>query len=184
MPARMVRINMPSFWMSYVQVSDLDHTVAQARQHPNVIIEVEPEPFDENARVALVRDPSGAGFTLYEGPDLNSDGAAVTRYHHLQDIFLITEFYADLFNWRFALDKREPWPVYSVFSNDGAMIAKVEEVPESVRGTFSYWMPCFAVPSIEQILTVLPRIGATIASDLGEGRLILCDRQGAHFMVS
>ena len=51
MPAKLVEINMPSFWMSYVQVDDLEDVVAKARTHDNVIVEVEPEGFGNDARI-------------------------------------------------------------------------------------------------------------------------------------
>ena len=70
MPQKMVEINMPSFWMSYVGADDLEGKVKKAHSYKGVVIEVEPTHFDEHSRIALVRDPSGAGFTLYEGPDI------------------------------------------------------------------------------------------------------------------
>lgn len=55
MPEFLAKINMPSFWMSYVHVENLDAKVAAARRHEGAIIEIEPQPFDENNRIALVR---------------------------------------------------------------------------------------------------------------------------------
>lgn len=190
MPKRLQKINMPSFWMSYVRVEDLNHKVEIARSHEGAIIEVEPERFSDTATVALVRDPSGAGFTLYEGPPIapvhwqQSHGMVVARYHHLPDIGLIATFYRDLFDWRFEPLRTNPWPTYNIRDEVGVLIATAEEVPEEVRGKYRYWMPCFGVGSAEQTLKRLEKRGGAISFDLQDGRLILADKQGAHFMIS
>jgi len=49
MPEKFQGMGMPSFWMSYVHVDDLEKIVRLAD--------------------ALIRDPAGAGFTCYEGED-------------------------------------------------------------------------------------------------------------------
>lgn len=185
MPAYLAKINMPSFWMSYVRVEDVEATVAKARAHEDVVIEVEPEAFGDG-KIALVRDPSGAGFTVYEGPDITAPPAknrVVGRYHHVPDIKLISEFYADLLGWRFERVQTEPWPVYDIVHPDGTVVAQVEEVPEEVRGKFRYWMPCFEVASLAAAKASLEARGGGVTNELTEGRVIAADRQGAHFML-
>ena len=182
-PKALAKIDMPSFWMSYVHVKDLDASVAKARQHAGVIIEVEPQSFGDTGRVALVRDPSGAGFTLYEGPELVQSSSVSGRFHHVASISLIEAFYADLFGWSFALKSEQPWPVYDILHPDGSVVAQVEEVPERIRGKFSYWMPCFGVGSAKQTAARVKQQGGTVLSELPEFRLMLADQQGAHFMI-
>ncbi|MEM7661081.1 MAG: VOC family protein [Pseudomonadota bacterium] len=189
MPKRLVDLNMPSFWMSYVHVADLRASVEKARGHDGVVIEIEPTPFDKNATIALIRDPSGAGFTLYEGPEIwSSDtvhgtGRVAGRFHHVPDIGLIEPFYSDMFGWRFQKEVDEPWPVYGILDDRGRLVAKAEEVPEEIRGKFRYWIPCFAVQSLEETRKRLTRRAGELVTDLGDGRLMLADQQGAHFMV-
>lgn len=77
MPEPFQSINMPSFWMSYVAVDDVAATVERARQHPQAIIEVESDDFGDG-RVALIRDPAGAG-------SRSTKGRASTRAEPLQD---------------------------------------------------------------------------------------------------
>ncbi|MEM6304585.1 MAG: VOC family protein [Pseudomonadota bacterium] len=183
MPARLAEMEMPSFWMSYIEVDDLEASVARARTHEGVVIEVEPQDFDGSARVALVRDPAGAGFTLYEGPEIGLSTARSRFFHHLSDMTAIERFYGDLFNWRFEKISEAPWNVYDVLKADGACVAQVEEVPEDIRGTFRYWMPCFDITDRESLADrVLARGGSRVV-DLPGGRLMLADRQGAHFMI-
>lgn len=186
MPERLAQMDMPSFWMSYVRVADLDRTVAKARTHEGVIVEVAPESFGDDARVSLVRDPSGAGFTLYEGADITppaQTGTATRRYHHLPDIGLISDFYRDLFGWTFRPAADAPWPVYDILHPDGFVVAQAEEVPEEVRGTFRYWMPGFSVRSVADTQAKMTARSGALAVTLSPNRLMLNDCQGAHFIV-
>ena len=161
--------------------------MVKAERHNGVIIEVRPEAFGEEARVALVRDPSGAGFTLYEGPEINPQitglGTVQRRYHHLPDIDLIAPFYRDLFGWSFERRANTPWQVYDILDLKGALVAQAEEVPEAIRGKFRYWMPCFIVSSAENFSASLAGRGGAVLSELPEGRVLVADRQGAHFMI-
>ena len=187
MPQRLVDINMPSFWMSYIQVDQLDAVVHQAGTHEGVIIEVAPEDFGEDARIALERDPSGAGFTLYEGADLappsQQIGAVTTRYHYVDDVGKIEPFYRDLFGWEFVPNKQQPWPVFDILHRDGSIVGQAEEVPETIRGSFRYWMPGFLVGSVEVTVNQLNARGGGSSAVLTQGRQIVCDQQGAHFII-
>jgi predicted enzyme related to lactoylglutathione lyase len=147
-----------------------------------VIIEIEPMAFDAQARVALVRDPSGAGFTLYEGPDLTVS-SGTRRYHHVPDVTLIEGFYRDLFGWTFEEVGQNPWPVYDIRHRHGDLVAQVEEVPETIRGKFRYWMPCFTVPEPQTFLDKLTLQGGNVQTPLDEDRWMVSDRQGAAFMI-
>lgn len=187
MPPKLVEINMPSFWMSYVQVDDLSDAVARAKTHENVIVEVAPEDFGTDARISLVRDPSGAGFTLYEGPDIspaqNQLGAVTARYHHVHDVSVIDPFYRDLFGWEITKIKSTPWPVFEIRHQDGSVIALAEEVPESIRGKFRYWMPGILVQSVNETVTKLADFGSGVSTPLTQNRHIVADQQGAHFIL-
>ena len=68
MPEKFQKMGMPSFWMSYISISNIDNVVAQAKQMGG-IVEIEPTDFMRQSKIALIRDPSGAGFTVLEGPD-------------------------------------------------------------------------------------------------------------------
>lgn len=73
MPPFFQKIKMPPFWMSYRAVDDLDGVVARAKSVEGVIVDVEPTPFGDG-RMALIRDPLGAGFTCDDGLDIDSKG--------------------------------------------------------------------------------------------------------------
>lgn len=187
MPSRLAEMNMPSFWMSYVHVENVDKTVAKARSHKDVIIEIEPQTFSTDARIALVRDPSGAGFTLYQGPDITPPGGGygqvAMRYHHVPDIKLIKPFYGDLFGWTFNKITDEPWPTFNIEHTDGSMVAQAEEVPDYIRGKYRYWIPGFKVESLQEIQEKLKSLGGETSSELSHNRILVADRQEGHFIV-
>lgn len=187
MPDRFAAMEMPSFWMSYVQVASAALTVEQARRHPGAIIEVEPKSFGEGARIALIRDPSGAGFTVYDGPDIpqpkRGPGTVVDRYHHVFDMARIKPFYQDLFGWSFQSGTDDPWQTFDAISRDGSRIATIEEVPETITGQFNYWMPCFELDRTLTVEKLVGQIEGSYFAELSNGRHLVADRQGAHFML-
>lgn len=187
MPDWLQKINMPSFWMSYVEVADVRATTEHAKRL-GAIIEIDVQDFGNGGRFALVRDPSGAGFTIYEGPSLSTrrsrSSETMCRYHHLADVRGIEPFYSELFGWQFSPLEGRRWPSHRITSSTGNEIAIVEEMPAEVRGTFSYWMPCFGVGNLVNVCAELENCGGAIAVDLQDGRLIVSDRQGAHFMLN
>lgn len=99
MPEFFQKIKMPSFWMSYVHVENLEDTLAQARQFDGAIVEIEPTAFDGESRIALLRDPAGAGFTLYEGPEMGGAADVCDRIWHGGDVTQVRAFYETLFGW-------------------------------------------------------------------------------------
>lgn len=109
MPEKFRRIGMPSFWMSYIQVGDMDSTVELAKGMGGKV-EVGPVPFDEDSSIALIRDPLGAGFTIYQGAALRpresaaGPGRMIWNALYVSDAEAVTGFYETLFGWRISQD--------------------------------------------------------------------------------
>lgn len=186
MPDFFQKIKMPSFWMSYIQVDDIEEIVAKAKQHEGVIIEIEPTQFDEKSRIALIRDPSGAGFTIYEGPNLNGrhnsgHGCMVWNVHHVKSVKKIQAFYEDVFDWTIK-KQRTNNHTYDVTIGEGIPVATIEEMDESVTGAFQYWMPIFEVQSQKEIKQTVKKLGGEVLVELDDGRVIYTDEQGGSFM--
>ena len=73
MPAFFCKIKMPSFWMSYLSVGDIQRMVERASKIEGTVIEVGPTQFYKG-QIALLRDPAGAYFTVYGGPEWSKRG--------------------------------------------------------------------------------------------------------------
>ena len=188
MPEKLAAMNLPSFWMSYVQADNVDATVAKARTHDGVIVEVEPQDAGDGLRIALIRDPSGAGFTVVEGmppsQSFSGVGSVLARYHHCPDLSQIAPFYSDLFGWRFEKLTDTPWPTHNVLNPSGTVVAQVEEIPEAYRGRYRYWIPCFGADDTKKAVATVKDLGGSETGDLGDGRKLVMDSQGASFLIA
>lgn len=102
MPEKFQRIGMPSFWMSYIRVADIEQTVRVAAEH-GATVEIQPQPAPGGGLIALIRDPAGAGFTCYEGDDpggrADDPGHMVWNELHISDLGKVDTFYTSVFGW-------------------------------------------------------------------------------------
>jgi predicted enzyme related to lactoylglutathione lyase len=106
MPERMRQAGAPPSWMSYVSVADADATAARARE---LGAELVVEPFDvlDAGRMAVVRDPQGAVFALWQPREqrgaqlVNVAGAFTWNDVVTTDPEAARRFYADLFGWSY-----------------------------------------------------------------------------------
>lgn len=187
MPEFFVNINMPSFWMSYISVTDIEATVEKARGIEGVIVEVEPSDFG-SGQMALVRDPSGAGFTLFEGEPLSKKGDGTRFGEHVwnvlvtDDIENVRTFYEETFGFEFrpASAPNE----YSLHNPSGTEIATVQELPAQDRGNKVFWMPIFAVDTLESFAASVHSAGGELVdTEAVGGTTWVNDNQGSFFGV-
>ncbi|WP_261835505.1 VOC family protein [Vibrio ishigakensis] len=188
MPEKFQNIGMPPFWMSYIQVSDLEQTVGLAEQH-GAKVEVRPTSASGGGQVALIRDPSGAGFTCYQGDAFSPKNASlihgtqVWNELHVSDLTLIKDFYEKVFDWRIeASDENER---YQVFSQDKP-IAGIQVTPNEIKGDKEYWGVYFLVDSLDKATVRIQEMGGELVGDqpMGDRRAVLAyDNQGAAFYL-
>lgn len=185
MPEKFVDMGMPSFWMSYIQVDDVTVTTQRAAD-TGAIVEIGPSDFANGGRYALIRDPLGAGFTVYEGPDMTgtTEGAG-SRFAHalfVSDAAKVMPFYEGLFGWHFAPLTGDSW---EITTSTGSTGAHLYEVPDpAVRGKEQYWAVIFngdagtaarATAKGGQVIAEIP---------LHQGKaVVIADPDGGTFMV-
>ena len=190
MPEFFQKIRMPSFWMSYVRVDSVSDSAVRAVAL-GAKCEIEPTPFDESSQFALIRDPSGAGFTLYEGPELGGrdrkhrPGRMIANELHVPDRALVEEFYRSLFGWDAVADRSYPGR-YEFRAASGERIAALIEFDEAIKGPKNYWAVVFAVKNLKQTLQVTRDRGGQVLMpfDRDLGYAMLTDDQGAMFCVT
>ncbi|MEM9853255.1 MAG: VOC family protein [Pseudomonadota bacterium] len=185
MPEKFQKIGMPSFWMSYIAVSEAAHAVRQAKALGGKV-ELGPVAY-EQGEIALIRDPLGAGFTIYSGPPFppSATGPAARAGHGLfvSDMAAIKPFYEALFGWRFGV----PEMGVSAVSKDGETLFHCHEIPDpALRGKEEYWGVFFAAPDAGVKGRVGAAGGKVVASMvLPEGPALLAhDPDGGHFFVT
>ncbi|MEM6905229.1 MAG: VOC family protein [Pseudomonadota bacterium] len=184
MPQRFREMGMPSFWMSYIAVASVAETVARARDAGG---RIELETRFGKGEIALVRDPLGAGFTIYEGempPGARGHGAPGLRAGHTLMVSSrdVAGFYGDVFGWD-CVEASRGWHL----TDGGSPVAELHEVPEAERGGFEYWGVVFSVPDLaEAAQQVLAAGGQTFrTTELSSGpALAAADRDGAAFFLT
>ena len=190
MPEFFQNIRMPSFWMSYVRVEALDSTVKLAVEL-GAKCEIEPTAFDAQSRFALVRDPAGAGFTLYEGPELGGldkqgrPGRMICNELHVPSLALVEEFYRKFFGWSIVPDQTLSGR-YFALSPTGESIASILQLDEATKGPKNYWAVVFATDDLPATLeTIADQGGRVLMQPITEFRYAMAiDDQGAMFCVS
>ncbi len=183
MPDKFRKIGMPSFWMSYIAVTDIAAVVETARAHGGRV-EIDRSPFG-GGHFALIRDPSGAGFTIYNGPPLAGDvqghGAPCGHDLYVADAALVAGFYKALFGWRFI----ETGGAFDIFSGD-KRIARCYQVPDAERGKEQYWAVNFAVADLDTARAVISEHGGSIIAmtETVDGpTLVAADPDGGTFFL-
>ncbi len=185
-PEKFKQIKMPHFWMTYIQVSDVKSTVTKARELGG-IIEVE-QAIDEFGKVALIRDPQGAGFTVYEGDNLpttrteNQANTMVWNELHISKAKKIIPFYEGVFDWKFTKTKTDYFEIkhFEINNSNNEHIADAIQIPNRYKGKYEYWVCTFAVEDLQKTKAkILENNGSVI---IDEDTRILChDNSGEAF---
>jgi len=192
MPTKFQDMGMPSFWMSYIHVPDIHQAVARAKEK-NGIIEVPPTDFQGQGQVALIRDPSGAGFTVWQGDDLGGKdtqgihGRMIQNELYVSDANLVIDFYQYVFGWTFTLDDRQNANRYTIHNADQKIIAALEVIPNEIKGKAEFWAVYFTVKDMETAHINIQKHGGSIITqmDSGQDKLsLVSDPSGAVFMLA
>jgi uncharacterized protein len=178
---------MPPFWMSYVSVADADAATEKALSLGGT---AHRKPFDvmENGRMAVLVDPQGAVFAVWQAKGHAGvgvrDEANALCWNELQvrDLDAAKKFYPALFDWRL-----KETPEYTEFHIGqhaiGGMIPS-----QAPPGVPSYWLPYFAVEDCDASVARAQSLGGNVFAPPFDvpnvGRMaVLADPQGAPFAV-
>lgn len=143
-PEKYQAMNMPSFWMSYIYVENTLSIVEQALQCGGKVELIENYP---NGTLALIRDPSGAGFSIYNGleikmPRSNSLNAPILHELFVSNLQKVKNFYYQLFRWRF---EKVTTHQYHIIDETETHIASAQELSNTIKGNFQYWAIHFSI---------------------------------------
>lgn len=178
-PDKFKAMGMPHFWMTYIQVNDVEQTVKIAKEMGGIIELVElGSPI---GKIALIRDPQGAGFTIYEGDKLktNREGgnALVWSEIHVSNAAKVIPFYEAIFNWKF--EKENP-ATFKISNHKDEHIADIQEIPNEYKGKYEYWVCTFAVDNLEQKSKLILENGGELISE-EDNRILFTDNSGEAF---
>jgi len=186
--------NMPPHWNSYVAVESADDAANKAKEGgANIMM----EPFDvmEAGRMAVIQDPSGAMFSIWEARDhpgaglVNAHGAMTWNDLQTHDIEKAVEFYTELFGWEVApLTEDDSDSDRMVIKNGERLNGGMAKMPEELGTEVPpHWLTYFAVDDIDAATAAIGESGGEVIAgplDIPAGKLaVAADPQGAVFGV-
>lgn len=182
----------PPHWNNYVSVESADQAVAKAKQlGANVLM----EPFDvfDSGRMAILMDPTGAVFQVWEAKKhigvgvLNEVNSLVWTELMTKDAAKAKAFYTGMFPWKAEAMPGSPMD-YTVFKRGDTGVGGMLQITQEMGAIPSHWLPYFQVDDCDaKVAKALSLGGAVImpAQDIPTvGRFaILKDGQGAVFAI-
>ena len=176
-------------WNQYVTVEDADAAADRAKELGATILG---GPFDvlEAGRMAVIQDPQGAVFSVWQAKEsigatlANDPGAMSLNQLNAADVDKATTFYSELFGWRFESASEEPpyWGVY----NGPTLNAGMMPLPPGFPGP-SHWLVYFTTTDLDASAAKIGDLGGQITvppMPIESGRILVAqDPQGAYFAL-
>jgi uncharacterized protein len=187
-PERMREAGAPPSWMSYVSVQDADATAARARELGATLFA---EPFDvfDAGRMAVISDPEGAVFALWQAGTqigagvVNEPGTLSWNDLATRDPEGAQRFYGELFGWTFDAAA----PVYLTIRNGDRMNGGVRVMGQGEEQVPPHWLPYFAVEDLGASVALAGDAGGQALAppmEVPAGRFAaLADPHGAAFAL-
>ncbi|MDQ3473881.1 MAG: VOC family protein [Acidobacteriota bacterium] len=192
MPSEMTSNGVPPHWMSYISVANADESAAKAKSLGGTLMK---EPFDvyTMGRMAVIQDPTGAMFALWQ-PGTHQGAGIVNTPNSLcwnelatRDTAKAGEFYSGVFGWEKNVQQMGPMTYTSFMNADRPAGGMYEPGPE-LGEMPPNWMVYFAVADADAIVTRATELGgrscAPVMNVPGVGRMgVMTDPQGGAFAV-
>src|SRR6202022_4695047 len=174
----------------YVAVESAD---ASARRAAELGGSVLAQPFDvhDAGRMSVVRDPTGAVFSVWEAKKHRGigitgvDGTLCWADLSTPDSQRASSFYSDLFGWKIVEDRDDPTPSgYLHIVNGEEFIGGIPPAAQRDRNVPPHWLLYFAVSDCDALTAKAQQLGANIhfgpMTIENVGRMaFLADPQGA-----
>ncbi len=182
---------MPSAWTVHFAAPELDAMVAQATALGAVVMG--PMDIPGQGRMAMVQDPAGAWFGLWQPQGHEGFGIAETAgamaWNEVAapDADAATAFYTSLLGATSEAMTGAPTD-YRMLKHGDRMIGGIIQMDEKWEGVPPHWMPYFQVDDVAATVATTRETGGKVAVEpfeAGPGRLaaVLNDPFGAVFSV-
>jgi predicted enzyme related to lactoylglutathione lyase len=183
----------PPHWQSYVSVADVNESAATATAVGGTVLA---EPFDvmEAGRMAVLRDPTGAVFAIWQPKEeigarrVNEPGSFCWNELYTKDTAASERFYTALFGWRVKRITGATGQPYTEFRIGERPAAGMMEIQAEWGEVPPNWSVYFAVADCASALEQVGSLGGRIEMEpmaiTGVGTFaVVQDPQGAHFLV-
>jgi predicted enzyme related to lactoylglutathione lyase len=189
-PQQQREAGVPPSWNSYIAVEDVAAAASRARE---LGATVHAEPFDvmEAGRMAVVQDPQGAWFLLWQAKQhngaqlVNAPGALCWNELGSPDVEGSAKFYGDLLGWT-TTPMEGADPAYLVIMTaDGHSNGGIR--PPAPPNAPPFWLVYFASSDLAASLDRTGELGGNVlvgATDIGIAKIaVVQDPQGAVFAL-
>ena len=183
----------PPHWTSYVAVENADAATAKVKQLGGSVMK---DPFDvfDHGRMAVVQDPTGATFCLWQAKKnigvgvLNETGALCWTELLTTDTDKAGGFYKQLFGWKTETMPMGSGATYTMFKNGEPYAGGMMKITQQMGPIPSNWGVYFQVDDCDKATVKAQGLGAKTVvppTDIPEmGRFsTLTDPQGAFFSL-
>ncbi|MDX6633488.1 MAG: uncharacterized protein QOG09_255 [Solirubrobacterales bacterium] len=179
----------PPLWNSYVSVENADASAERAKE---LGANVHVPPFDilEAGRMAVIQDPQGAFFMVWQANQhigaglVNVPGALAWNELASSDLDGSKAFYSELFGWEISPFEGSPEPYLAIKNGDANNGGIREATPP---GTPPHWLVYFGADDVEASLAKVEELGGTKVAgpiSIGMGSIgVAQDPQGAMFAL-
>lgn len=190
--AAMREQGIPPHWLSYVSVANADESAEKAKAEGATILQ---GPFDVMTvgRMAVVQDPTGAVFALWQAGD--NKGAGIYNVPNsftwnelgTNDTEKAGEFYSNVFGWSKESFSGSPIE-YTMFKNGDRGAGGMYKITPEMGPLPPHWLVYFAVDDCDAKTEKAKELGGSVMKPPDDiprvGRFaILRDPQGAAFAV-
>ena len=161
----------PSHWMSYITVDDVDAMPEQVKKLGGEVV-VPPMDVMDSGRMMILKDPAGAQVTLWQPGNnigagvVNRAGAMIWNELQTTDAQTVIPFYEKLLGWNF---KKDDDTEYYYFINNGRMNGGLMPMDAETYGDMpSHWMVYFNVDDIQTALNTVKASGGNALMDIND----------------
>jgi len=188
----MLQMGIPPHWMLYIAVSNADEAAAKAKALGATVMK---EPFDVfgAGRMAVIRDPAGATFCIWQanqhgGTQLAGEPNTLCWSElWTSDTAKAVEFYTKLFGWTTKKSTDAPTE-YIELSNQGCPMGGMMQIMKEWGNVPPAWAPYFMVTDCDASAAKINQLGGSTKmppTDIPKvGRFaVVTDPQGAVFQI-
>lgn len=193
MPQEMTIQGVPSHWNSYVAVADLTASTERVSELGGTVLQGDIE-VGEPGRMAIVQDPDGATFMLWQGKNhpgagiVNEPGSFCWNELSTHDLDGSEKFYTQLFGWTANRGAGAMGQVYVEFKNGDRSNGGMLEIQPDWGDMPSSWGVYFCVADINAAVQKVAELGGkvemppTAIENIGTFALVV-DAVGAYFCL-
>jgi predicted enzyme related to lactoylglutathione lyase len=176
----------PSHWLGHVLVENVDSCVSRAEAAGGTLL-AEPMDIPEVGRMAVIRDPQGAVFSLFTpaGEPPTAEGVFVWDELLTTDVEAAKQFYGEVVGWTAAEMDMGEMGTYVMCRSGDLDRAGMMTIPRGAEAP-PHWLVYLSTDDVDATLKKAKQLGATVYMEPmdipGIGRLAwLADPTGAAF---